>query len=233
MSSERIEELKMRRQKKNVKKKNQLPLGIILAIVAVIIYVIILRHNLKYSIFWAVGVLIGFVLQRSRFCFTAGFRDPIVVGSTSVLRGIIIGLIVCTIGFVFIQWHFLQINPNANLSDIPGSIYPVGMHTVIGAFIFGIGMVIAGGCASGTLMRIGEGFLLQLVVLVGFIIGILLSAGGFRFWHNKLIANSPIIYFPKFFNLDIRIVALLQIIVLVIIYIIAYFYDKKKSIMKN
>lgn len=233
MSSQKIEELKARRQRTNIKKKNQLPYGVAMSILAVIIYVIILQYNYKYSVFWAVGVLIGFVLQRSRFCFTAGFRDPIVVGSTSVLRAIIIGLIVCTVGFVFIQYNFLQTHPNANLADIPGSIYPVGMHTAIGAFIFGIGMVIAGGCASGTLMRIGEGFLLQLVVLAGFIIGTLLAAGRFKFWHIKFIAKSPIVYIPKFFNLDIRVAALIQIIILIILYIIAYVYDKKKSIMKN
>ncbi|MEW9095857.1 MAG: YeeE/YedE thiosulfate transporter family protein [Clostridiaceae bacterium] len=233
MTSEKIEELKARRQRRIVKKKNQLPYGIIFTIIGIIIYVIIAKFNFQYSMFWAIGVLIGFVLQRSRFCFTAGFRDPIVVGSTSVLRAIIIGLIICTIGFALIQFNYLQHNPTAKISDIPGSIHPVGMHTVIGAFIFGIGMVIAGGCASGMLMRIGEGFLLQIIVLIGFMIGALLSANKFKFWHNKFISKSPIIYLPKYLNLDIRIVALAQIVILIILYLIAYIYDKRKSIMKN
>lgn len=42
------------------------------------------------------------------------------------------------------------------------------MNTVVGGIIFGIGMVIAGGCASGMLMRIGEGFEMHLITLVGF-----------------------------------------------------------------
>ena len=50
-------------------------------------------------------------------------------------------------------------------------VVPVSFATVIGAFIFGIGMVIAGGCASGTLMRVGEGFTMQILALFFFIVG--------------------------------------------------------------
>ncbi len=42
--------------------------------------------------------------------------------------------------------------------------------------MFGIGMVIAGGCASGTLMRVGEGFAMQMLSLLFFVIGSLIGA---------------------------------------------------------
>jgi uncharacterized membrane protein YedE/YeeE len=48
---------------------------------------------------------------------------------------------------------------------------PIGLHLVIGAFIFGIGAVWAGGCALGTFIRVGEGYVQNMIALVFFIAG--------------------------------------------------------------
>ena len=40
------------------------------------------------------------------------------------------------------------------------------LGTIIGAFIFGIGIVLAGGCATGTWYRAGEGLIGSWVALV-------------------------------------------------------------------
>jgi len=50
-------------------------------------------------------------------------------------------------------------------------LLPVGWHTIVGGFLFGLGMVIAGGCASGTLFRIGEGSVQLLFALPGGMLG--------------------------------------------------------------
>ena len=103
-------------------------------------------------------------MQRSGFCFVASFRDPVMVGSTSLFRAVIIGLMISTVGFGIFQYITISNIPNYLIDDIPGQIFPVGINTMIGAILFGIGMVIAGGCASGTLIRIGEGHVMQIVV---------------------------------------------------------------------
>ncbi|SKC90867.1 YeeE/YedE thiosulfate transporter family protein [Maledivibacter halophilus] len=229
MSSNRIEELKKKRQLKYEKKKNQIFKGIALIVIVGFIYLVFLKNNFTYSVVWLIGLLIGFTLQKSRFCFTASFRDPIMVGSTSILKAVIIAFIISTIGFAIIQFRFLEGNVNINPSKIPGQIAPVGIHTALGAILFGIGMVIAGGCASGTLMRIGEGFTLQLVVLIGFIFGSLLGVRNFELWDKFFISKSPIIYIPNYLGLPVS--AVIQVFVLIILYYLADVYDKKNNMM--
>lgn len=229
MSSSKIQELKKKRQLNYKRKKNQIIYGLIFIILVSLIYIFFLKNEFMYSVTWILGLLIGFTIQKSRFCFTASFRDPIMVGSTSILKAVIIAFIISTIGFAVIQFSFLGENIGTACTKIPGEISPVGIHTALGAILFGIGMVIAGGCASGTLMRIGEGFTLQLIVLIGFIIGTLLGARHFEFWDKLLISKSPTIYIPQYLGFHMSIV--IQVLVLIVLYYIADWYDKKNNMM--
>ncbi|HLN23737.1 MAG TPA: YeeE/YedE family protein, partial [Patescibacteria group bacterium] len=52
-----------------------------------------------------------------------------------------------------------------------GEIGAVGYSMVLGAFLFGIGMQLGGGCASGTLYTVGGGSTRMVVTLAGFIAG--------------------------------------------------------------
>ncbi|OPJ57277.1 YeeE/YedE thiosulfate transporter family protein [Alkalithermobacter paradoxus] len=226
MSSNRIEELKKRRQVELKNKKNQIHYALAITLITFAIYIFLLKHNIEYSKFWIIGLLIGFTLQRSRFCFGASFRDPVLAGSTSILRAIIIAFIITTIGFSILQSNYSLDHVNT----IPGQIYPVGIHTVIGAILFGLGMVIAGGCGSGILMRIGEGFTLQIVVLIGFIIGAMSAARNFEFWDKLIISKSPTIYLARYLGFPMT--TILQIIVLIILYILVSIYDKKNNMMR-
>ena len=57
--------------------------------------------------------------------------------------------------------------------------------------MFGIGMVISGGCASGTLMRVGEGFTMQILSLVFFYCGFPSGALTiFGFWKYNVILRG-------------------------------------------
>ncbi|KAB3530243.1 YeeE/YedE family protein [Alkaliphilus serpentinus] len=231
MTSNKIEELIKKRQMENKKKKNQTPYGIGVTLLALVIYLALLNYNLRFSSFWIIGILIGVTMQRSRFCFAASFRDPIMVGSTSLLKAILIALIISTVGFFIIQYNTIEIHGLHLLENIPGQLKPVGLHTALGAILFGVGMVIAGGCASGTLMRIGEGYILQIVVLIGFIIGATMGARHFEFWDKILISKSKTIYIPKYLGLFPSLI--IQLIVLVGLYFVADWFDKKNSIMSS
>ncbi|WP_432663047.1 YeeE/YedE thiosulfate transporter family protein [Wukongibacter baidiensis] len=229
MSSSKIQELKAKRQLKRKSKKNQMIYGVIFTGIAGLIYLFFLKNNFVHSMIWILGLLIGFTLQKSRFCFAASFRDPIMVGSASILKAVIIATIISTIGFAAIQYSAVGGNGIISFENVPGQIEPVGIHTALGAIIFGIGMVIAGGCASGTLMRIGEGFKLQLVVLLGFIIGTLLGANHFEFWDRLFIRKSPTIYLPQYIGFHFSVA--IQVVVLTILYYIVHRYEKNNSMM--
>jgi len=65
---------------------------------------------------------------------------------------------------------------------VTGSLAPAGVAVVAGAFIFGIGMQLGGGCASGTLYTAGGGNPRMLVTLAAFVAGSVLGAAHFHWW---------------------------------------------------
>lgn len=231
MTSNKIEELKRRRQAEMQPKKSQLPYFFFVAFICFVVCGYFLNTNTMHSVVWTIGILIGITMQRSRFCFAASFRDPIMVGTTSLFRAVIIGLIISTIGFGIYQYREIGGIVNYAIGDVPGQIYPVGFHTILGAILFGIGMVIAGACASGTLIRIGEGYMMQVVVFIGFIIGTTLGGSHFEFWDKLLISSAKTIYIPK--HIGFIPAFILQITVLVILYWLADWYDKKNNMMAD
>ena len=66
---------------------------------------------------------------------------------------------------ITVQSIGLLILTGLNVISIPDSTFPI-IGTIIGAFIFGIGIVLAGGCATGTWYRAGEGLIGSWVALV-------------------------------------------------------------------
>jgi uncharacterized membrane protein YedE/YeeE len=80
--------------------------------------------------------------------------------------------------------------PKAAFS-LPGR--PVGLSLAVGAFIFGIGMQLASGCASGTLVGLGEGFVKSVIVIIFFILGATLAIQDrFYDWWTKWPMSKPV-----------------------------------------
>ena len=150
------------------KKKNQIPVGIVVFLLISAVAVWLGTRSETLVFYWITGTIFGFILQRARFCFTASMRDPYLTGSTTLTKAVLIAFAISTIGITAIKYGYF-----INGLPIPGQSYiaPISVATGVGAFMFGIGMVIAGGCASGTLMRVGEGFGMQLLSLFFFIVG--------------------------------------------------------------
>ena len=225
MLSNEMEALIRERQRvEKVKKKSQISYAVIIFIIASIIAMLLFKNNHSYIVFWIAGILFGIVLRNSRFCFVAAFRDPILLKNTKLIKALLLSLMISTAGFAVIQYKYLK-NNIIDYNSIPGILDTVGLHTVIGAFIFGIGMTIAGSCAAGVLMRIGEGHFLPWVTLLGFFVGTTLGAKNYSFWYDKIIKNSSVIYFPE--HINIGVVFIIQMIVLIGLYKLADWYQKK------
>lgn len=98
------------------------------------------------------GFAIGFILHRSRLCFARAFREPFVTGEGEMTKAVILAL---AIGLPLAALLFEKkiIDPYV---AIPSTFW---IGSLLGGLIFGIGMVFAGGCASGSLWRMGEGHL--------------------------------------------------------------------------
>lgn len=173
------------------KRRNQVPLGFALIVVTIVVGYSIKNLGVKHPMSWLFGILLGFTLRNSRFCFTASLRDPILTGGTNLSKAVIIAIATATVGFSGLQYGaFLRGD------TILGNISPAGIHIAVGAFMFGIGMVIAGGCASGTIMRVGEGFMMQWLSLVFFVAGSLWGAKDYGFWQSKFMDNGVKLFLP-------------------------------------
>lgn len=173
----------------------------------------------KYLIF---GVVFGMILQRSRFCFTAAFRDPVITGSTSLTRAAFLAVTVGTIGFSALSLYSISTGGKPMGTD---SVAPLSIMTVIGGVMFGIGMVTAGGCASGTLMRVGEGFQLQWVALLCFMLGSVAGAWAMGFLEPLGKANIKV-YLPD--HLGWAGALIFQFALIAIVYVLAIKWQKKK-----
>jgi uncharacterized membrane protein YedE/YeeE len=205
-------------------KKNQIPLGVALVAVVVAIGIALGMKNPTLALFWTTGICFGAILQKGRFCFTASMRDPYLTGGTSITRAVLIAFAITTLGFAAIKYGYA-----AQGLPIPGMGYvvPISFATLIGAFIFGVGMVIAGGCASGTLMRVGEGFHMQVLSLVFFVIGSLWGAHDFGWWKYNVISKGKAIFLPDVFGWAGAIIVQLAIIAL--LYVAAEKYEEKRK----
>ncbi|MBZ4655035.1 MAG: transporter [Peptococcaceae bacterium] len=208
--------------KKNPK-KNQIPVGIGILATMVVFALYLATISSKLSLLWIAGCCFGFILQKSRFCFTASVRDPYLTGSTSLTKAVLIAFAITTIGFTAIKFGaFLKGQP------IPGQgfIVPISLATVVGAFLFGVGMVISGGCASGTLMRVGEGFSMQMLSLFFFVVGSLWGAHDFGWWQTNFISTGPKVFLPDVFGWIGALIV--QFLIIGTLYILADKWENKK-----
>jgi uncharacterized membrane protein YedE/YeeE len=98
------------------------------------------------------GFALGFILHRSRFCFARVFREPFMTGEGTMTKAMILAL---ALGIPVSSLLLQQETLDPYLA-IPA---PFWLGSVVGGVVFGIGMVFAGGCASGSLWRMGEGHL--------------------------------------------------------------------------
>ncbi|MFA1645604.1 MAG: YeeE/YedE thiosulfate transporter family protein, partial [Enterobacteriaceae bacterium] len=96
------------------------------------------------------GALLGFVMQRGRFCLTGGFRDMYIAKNNRMFYALLIAISIQSLGvFALIQMGLVQYDAGT---------FP-WLGTVVGGYIFGLGIVYAGGCATGTWYRAGEGLI--------------------------------------------------------------------------
>jgi len=124
-----------------------------------------------------VGALLGLTLYHAAFGFTTAWRNFILNRRGKGLRAqmIMLAVGVClffpalSIGELFGQ----QVN---------GFVRPLGWSVVIGAFIFGIGMQLGNGCASGNLYHVGGGQIRAIPSMIGFTIGALWATKDYEYW---------------------------------------------------
>lgn len=153
-------------------------LVVVFSLLAILAISLILQNefSLKQALFFLVGIGLGLTLMHAMFGFTGGWRNFIREKRSVGIRAQIILLIVCSILFFpVVADVFPQLNSHAALGQ-------VGLSVVFGAFIFGIGMQLGGGCGSGTLFTVGQGQTDMLITISFFIIGATLGSYHLPWW---------------------------------------------------
>lgn len=93
------------------------------------------------------GTIVGLLVQRSRFCNVAALRDAMLFRTYRNTKALLMGMIVMTLGFTAFM----------TFGDGKPQRFDVGVNTLMGLFLFGVGMVLAGACTVSTWVKAGEG----------------------------------------------------------------------------
>ena len=149
------------------------------AVLALIVGTVLLglAYGTKQGALFLVGGALGISLYHASFGFTSAWRVFIVDGRGLGLRVQMILLALAVVLF------FPPLAAGTLFGqEVRGLVSPLGTSVIVGAFMFGIGMQLGGGCASGTLFTAGGGNARMLITLLFFIIGSVVATIHFDWW---------------------------------------------------
>jgi len=125
----------------------------------------------------AIGLGIGFIAQRSRFCTMGALRDLILFGQIHLLSGFLALLIFALITNVILG----QFNPGFTGQPVAHTMH---VWNFAGMALAGLAFALAGGCPGRQLFLAGEGDGDAAVFVLGMIVGAGIA-------HNFGLASSP------------------------------------------
>ncbi len=153
-----------------------------LALGAVGVVYLAATHGVKQAGLFALGIGLGVALFHARFGFTSAWRQLVAVGQGRGLRAhtVLLGT-TATLFAIIISTGigFGGVVPEA-------SVDPIGVGSMVGALLFGIGMQLGGGCASGVLYHVGSGQSATVITLVSFVVGSFAGTWRYDFWQETL-----------------------------------------------
>jgi uncharacterized membrane protein YedE/YeeE len=130
-------------------------------------------------VLFAIGCALGFTLYRSAFGFAGAYRRLI---AERDLSGITAQIVMLAVAIVL----FAPVLDTGEVfgHGVGGAFAPVSVSMALGALLFGVGMQIAGGCASGTLFTAGGGSRRMMIVLVFFCVGCFWGSLHLAWWQE-------------------------------------------------
>jgi uncharacterized membrane protein YedE/YeeE len=124
--------------------------GVLLAALLLVPFLYSQQGHGARGLFLLFGAAFGVVFQRSRLCLVRAFREPFMTGDAEHTRAAALTVVVSTLGFAILKF--------TDLKDRGEWVFPAaGAGALLGGLVFGVGMVLAGGCGAGSIWRMGEG----------------------------------------------------------------------------
>ncbi|HEY6838831.1 MAG TPA: YeeE/YedE thiosulfate transporter family protein [Geobacteraceae bacterium] len=122
------------------------------------------------------GTITGFVMHRADFCLAGALRNLCLFRDAALLRAT--ALLVAAAMALFEAGRLAGILPGLPFPLLG----PASLATATGGALFGVGMVLAGGCVAGSLYRLGSGSFLSLLAVMGLVAGSALYAEIHPWW---------------------------------------------------
>ena len=171
------------------------------------------------------GGALGFVLQRGRFCITGGFRDMYLNKDFKIFKALLIAILVQAVG-IYLMYQF------GIIQELPGSLTGgfAMIAIVVGSFLFGVGAILGGGCATGMWYRSGEGLISAWVALFMFALMATITRAGalssVNDWFSAQVVGSNSI--SQTFSVSVWVL----IFILFIAVLVAIYTEMKKPKVK-
>lgn len=173
------------------------------------------------------GVAAGIIMHRSDYCVAGIFRDYFLFRQTLMLKTLMLLIVTSMVLFEL----------SRRLGLLPYYPFPIlgspSLANIAGGIIFGIGMVLAGGCVVGTLYKMGSGSILSATAFVGLIIGSAFYAEMHQWWASFVRFTTFFkgqVTFPQVFGCDP--LFLLAPIIIISTVFFAY-WTKQKTMIRH
>ena len=144
----------------------------------------------------SIGIALGVVLQRTRFCFYCHVRDWLQRDDPRGILAIALALAIGVVGMTVVQSSWVA-DPRAGQLPPEMHIGPVSWVLVAAGLAFGAGMSVSGSCISAHWYRLAEGSAVSPFALIGTALGF---AIGFHSWnplYSLAVADAPVIWLPQ------------------------------------
>jgi uncharacterized membrane protein YedE/YeeE len=178
-----------------------------------------------------IGFLFGFFLEKGDLCGASAFSEVLLLRDWKKIQGIWVLVVVSMVGFSILSgFGLVKLNPK-----------PLFYASyVVGGAVFGVGMVLAGGCVSGSLFKTGQGNLNSMAALVGIPIGIMMVEHGLLNSFHKTLrtyvlkeADGGSVTFPSVLHMPYWLLALLFAVGTIIAAVYLGKKSKKQAMKKN
>lgn len=130
----------------------------------------------RQAVLFLIGIGLGITLMHAMFGFTGAWRSFVRERRSAGIRAQLLLVGLTSILFFPI---LAKLFPGIHAS---GAMGQVGLSVLVGAFLFGIGMQLGGGCGSGTLFTVGKGHVNMLVTMLFFIVGATVASAHLGWW---------------------------------------------------
>lgn len=146
---------------------------------SVLLAMTLLMESGTRALLFAIGLAMGVALYHGAFGFTDAYRKLL---SERDMTGVAAQMVMLIAAMLLFAPVLVQ--GSAFGHGVSAAVAPVGVAVGFGAFLFGIGMQLGSGCASGVLYTAGGGNVRALLVLVFFCLGAFWGSLDLGWWQQ-------------------------------------------------